>query len=150
PLVEAGANSGDRVLVAKFLWDSHLRDLERYDVTVFKFPEEPQRLQVPKNYIKRLIGLPGETIGILGGDLYVATLLRPKPSPDEQHLPLRRQIHKNDEEARKLLEGGSPVFQILRKPPDKILAMRRLVFDNAHQANDLRGVLPPRWAPEKD
>src|SRR5262245_26755418 len=52
PMVMAGCNSGDRVLVAKFLWDSHLRKPERFDVVVFKFPEEPQHQQVPKNYIK--------------------------------------------------------------------------------------------------
>jgi signal peptidase I len=150
-IVEAGCNSGDRVLVAKFLWDTHLRDLERWDVGVFKFPEEPQRQQTPKNYIKRVIGLPTETIGILGGDLYVAENLDyGPPVGEERELPLRRQTHKNDPRARQLLEEGSPVFKILRKPPDKILAMRRPVFDNEHQARDLLTLLPPRWAPERD
>src|SRR6266851_5787093 len=65
-------NTGDRVLVAKHLNDLHVLDLERLDVVVFKFPEEPQRDFVPMNYIKRLIGLPGETIGIVNGDIYIA------------------------------------------------------------------------------
>src|SRR5205809_6468957 len=36
-------NTGDRVLVAKFLYDTHLARPERHDVVVFKYPNEPQR-----------------------------------------------------------------------------------------------------------
>jgi signal peptidase I len=45
-----------------------------------------------------------------------------------------------------LLKRDSP-FRILRKPPDKLLAMRRIVYDNDHPAHDLAGRTPPRWAP---
>ena len=38
----------------------------RWDVVVFKNPNEPG-----VNYIKRLIGLPGETIEIIDGDIWV-------------------------------------------------------------------------------
>jgi signal peptidase I len=151
PTVTAGCESGDRVLVAKFLYDTRLRDLERFDVVVFKFPEEPQRNHIPKNYIKRLMGLEGETIGIRGGDVYVAqNLPYDGPNPDERRLPVRRQMHKNDPHAVQLLEEGSEKFQIVRKPPQVLLALRRLVYDNDHQARDLLDLLPPRWAPEKD
>ena len=37
---------------------------QRDDVVVFKYPDEPQKNYTPMNYIKRLIGLPGETIAI--------------------------------------------------------------------------------------
>src|ERR1700736_4651775 len=63
-------NSGDRVLVAKFLYDSNLSPPRRYDVVVFKFPERPIENGTPKNYIKRLLGLPGELIAIFFGRLY--------------------------------------------------------------------------------
>lgn len=49
------------------------------------------------------------------------------------------------DKARDLLERGDPRFEILRKSPDKILALRRLVYDNDHPAKDLEGRLPPRW-----
>ncbi len=39
---------------------------ERWDVVVFRYPEEPE-----VSYIKRLVGLPGETIRISHGDVFV-------------------------------------------------------------------------------
>ncbi len=63
-------SSGDRVLVAKFLYDTHLTEPNRFDVVVFKYPQEPIEKNVPKNYIKRLLGLPGEIIAIFFGRLY--------------------------------------------------------------------------------
>src|SRR5262249_10477995 len=57
--------SGDRVLVTKLPFDNgHLGQPQRFNVVVFKYPVEPQKGQTPMNYIKRLIGLPGETIAI--------------------------------------------------------------------------------------
>ena len=40
--------------------------LKRWDVAVFKLPEEPE-----VRYIKRLVGMPNEVIRIDGGDLWV-------------------------------------------------------------------------------
>jgi signal peptidase I len=57
------AHTGDRILVTKYPYE--VGDPERFDVFVFKFPEEPIT-----NFIKRLVGLPGETILIWGGDVY--------------------------------------------------------------------------------
>lgn len=56
--------SGDRILVSKFSYD--LSEPERWDVIVFKYPNNAKQ-----NYIKRLIGLPGETIEISNGDIFV-------------------------------------------------------------------------------
>jgi signal peptidase I len=52
--------NGDRIVVNK-----QVAEYRRYDVVVFKYPEEPYI-----NYIKRLVGLPGETIRIRQGDIY--------------------------------------------------------------------------------
>ncbi|HKB40365.1 MAG TPA: S26 family signal peptidase, partial [Gemmataceae bacterium] len=71
-ILDPGWSSGDRVLVGKFFdLVSGMRSPHRLDVVVFKYPEGPQKNHVAMNYIKRLIGLPGETIAIWGGDLYV-------------------------------------------------------------------------------
>lgn len=55
--------SGDRIFVLKYLYA--LLGPERYDVIVFKNPTNPQ-----ENYIKRLIGLPGEEIALVDGDVF--------------------------------------------------------------------------------
>ena len=58
--------SGDRILVNKFAYD--FSEPSRWDVVVFKYPEEAKT-----NYIKRLVGLPGETVSIAGGDIWTST-----------------------------------------------------------------------------
>jgi signal peptidase I len=147
------ASSGDRVLVAKFLADLHLKSYRPLDVVVFKFPEGPVKNHVPMNYIKRLIGLPDQVIGIYYGDIYVATRedlekLGVRFDGDE-HVPIRRRLLKNQPKAKELLESGNPCFIILRKPPPKILAMMRHVYDNDHPAADLvKDGFPARWHAE--
>jgi signal peptidase I len=143
--------SGDRVLVSKFPYDNgHLGRPKRFDVVVFKYPVEPQKGQTPMNYIKRLCGLPGETIAIYNGDLYVlppGKLDYPRdtyPYPeDPKNLWEKEYMYSNDDAAVKLFHAGA--FEILRKSPDLILAMRRIVFDNDQQPQDLIGKVPPRW-----
>ncbi len=144
-------NTGDRVLVAKFLYDLPWRTPQRLDVVVFKYPDKPQEYYIPLNYIKRLIGLGGETIAIFYGNLYV---LDPDKSPTHEEdrlvppVDLWRpdHMHRDDERALKLFEEG--LFKILRKPPDKVLSTRRLVYDNDHPAKDLTN--DPRWVGAAD
>ncbi|MFM7205179.1 MAG: signal peptidase I [Planctomycetaceae bacterium] len=57
--------NGDRILVDKFAYD--FAAPERWDVVVFKYPEDAKT-----NYIKRLVGLPGETVVIAGGDIWTS------------------------------------------------------------------------------
>jgi len=69
-LTEAPSFKGDRILVMMFPYDLPFlpgsSPPERWDVVVFRYPEEPE-----VSYIKRLVGLPGETIRITHGDIYV-------------------------------------------------------------------------------
>jgi len=58
------SNNGDRILVNKFTYD--FSDPERFDVIVFKNPHNGKQ-----NYIKRLIGLPGDNLTIENGDIYL-------------------------------------------------------------------------------
>ena len=55
---------GDRVLVMKYLY--RLTEPQPWDVVVFRNPQNNR-----ENYIKRLIGLPGETLEIVHGDVFV-------------------------------------------------------------------------------
>ena len=56
--------NGDRILVNKFVYD--VRDPRRWEVIVFKYPGDAKM-----NYIKRLIGLPNETVRIYQGDIFI-------------------------------------------------------------------------------
>jgi signal peptidase I len=67
---------GDHILVNKFIYGPTISPLEekllpvrkvrRSDVVVFKYPEDPTR-----DFIKRCMGLPGDTLKILDKDLYI-------------------------------------------------------------------------------
>lgn len=149
--------TGDRVLVNKSLYDT-FGPPNRFDVVVFKYPVSPQTdKHVQMNYIKRLVGLPGETIAIYGGDLYVSNDFSygSEVSDAEQ----RTRMHVDDRDVVKLfddqIKDQKPIeqenlkgkkFRILRKPPDKILSMQRIVYDNDFPAEDLPDRL--RWQPE--
>jgi signal peptidase I len=60
----AVACSGDRVLVQKLLYE--FRRPQRWEVAVFHYPGEPAQA-----YVKRVVGLPGESIQIVRGDVLI-------------------------------------------------------------------------------
>jgi len=67
---------GDLILVNKFIYGAKIpftnlnlpafRQPKRADVIVFMYPENPK-----KDFIKRLIGLPGESVEIKNGTIYI-------------------------------------------------------------------------------
>lgn len=60
---------GDRILVLKY---SYLfNPPNRWDVVVFKAPYMPDTFHYTQNFIKRLVGKPGETLMVLDGDIYI-------------------------------------------------------------------------------
>ena len=67
---------GNKILVDKFAYD--WQEPKRWDVVVFKFNRE-------RNYIKRLAGLPGETIRITNGDVWIDGKLESKPDETQRH-----------------------------------------------------------------
>ena len=102
---------GDRILVNKYCYNN--QDPERWDVVVFKFPGNGEM-----NYIKRLVGLPNETLRIYQGDIFVS---------DEQQVA---------------------EFQIERKPADKVRAMLQPVHDTHYDPSILYNAgWPLRWTP---
>lgn len=70
---------GDQIFVQKCIYQ--FADPQRWDVIVFKNPLKPQ-----ENYIKRCIGLPGETIRIIDGDIYADGIIQRKPEKVQEEL----------------------------------------------------------------
>ncbi|HEX6185630.1 MAG TPA: signal peptidase I [Pyrinomonadaceae bacterium] len=58
-------HDGERIFVNKLIYYG-LPEIERGDIVVFWFPNDPG-----KSYIKRVIGLPGETVQVRGGRIFV-------------------------------------------------------------------------------
>lgn len=61
-------DKGDRVLVNKLSY--HVHDIHRGDIVVFKRPKNVPDTGI-KDLIKRVVGLPGDTIESKDGDVYV-------------------------------------------------------------------------------
>jgi signal peptidase I len=79
---------GDHLLVSRFSYDIKVPftniilfstgDPERGDVTVFEYPEDPS-----KDFIKRVIGLPGDTVEIVDKQVFING--KPLAEPYKQH-----------------------------------------------------------------
>ena len=74
---------GDRILVLKCIYE--YVEPKRWDVIVFRNPLEPEI-----NFIKRLAALPGETLEIIDGDVYINGQISRKPEKvqDELWMPV--------------------------------------------------------------
>ena len=110
-VVDEPSYNGDRILVNKYIYT--VSDPKRWDVVVFKFPGNAQ-----VNYIKRLVGRPGEHLRIYEGNLFIGS------------------------------EGAArdADYKIARKPPETVLAMRQLVHDTNYDPAELYNAgWPLRW-----
>lgn len=56
--------TGDRVFGNRLAYKT--KDPERFDIVIFKYPDDPSQL-----FEKRVIGLPGETVNIVDGKVYI-------------------------------------------------------------------------------
>jgi len=131
---------GDRLLVNKFVFgptESRIerallpvKAIRRGDVIVFKYPEEPER-----DFIKRVVGLPGETIELRRKKVYIdgrpldepyVHFLEPPSAPSQFH----------EETSFDVRERYGPVTV----PPDHYFVMG----DNRDNSQDSRywGFLP--------
>lgn len=73
--------TGDRVLGNRLIY--HKNDPERGDIVIFKYPDDETQL-----FIKRVIGLPGETLTILDGKVYINDSDTPLDEPYLRETPI--------------------------------------------------------------
>src|SRR5439155_25933666 len=94
---------GDHLLVNKFIFgkDGMMIDkvmphrlIRRGDIIVFKYPKDPTT-----NYVKRVIGLPGETIEVKGTHVYI----------NGQELPEQRLIAEQHLTQQRLPDNDAPL-----------------------------------------
>ncbi len=79
--METTVMTGDRVLCNRLAYIGS--EPKRFDIIFFKFEEE----ETPSNYLKRVIGLPGETLEIKDGKVYVNGAEDPLPDEFIQGVP---------------------------------------------------------------
>lgn len=58
--------TGDRIFGFRLAYEWN--EPERFDIVIFKYPDDPEQKEL---YIKRVIGLPGETVNIVNGKVYI-------------------------------------------------------------------------------
>ena len=63
-------NEGDRVIGLRLTY--YFNSPERGDVVIFKCPEQGENYN--KLYVKRVVGLPGETVEIKAGQVWITTV----------------------------------------------------------------------------
>ena len=113
---------GDHLLVNKFLY--WVRSPQRGDIIVFRYPEDEAR-----DFIKRVIGLPGETVMVRGRRVYINCSTPQEPG---RCIPLKESyaVFKPDGQA----EGSGRNWGPRVVPPGHLL----MLGDNRNNSQDSR------------
>ncbi len=77
-----GLQDQERIFINKFVYK--FEDIQRDDVVVFHYPMDPT-----KSYIKRVIGVPGDRIRIVDGQVYVNGKPLSEPYVPAQYFDVR-------------------------------------------------------------
>ncbi len=132
---------GDRIFGNRLAYN--FSDPERYDIVIFKYPDDERQL-----FIKRVIGLPGETVIITGGAVYVVdSSMVTTDIPDEELIAdpmmLPGTIRTDDSFlAEEMLDADAAVFRV---PADSYF----MLGDNRNYSKDSRYWDNPYVAREK-
>jgi len=105
---------GDRLLVN--VLDMRMNGPERYEVVIVHYPERTE------NFVKRVIGMPGDTLEVKGGVLYING-----EAVEEEYLSADRTAH---------FHSASSNFGPIEIPEDKYFVMG----DHRDYSNDSRQV----------
>lgn len=75
--MESTIPAGSRIMGLRLYYN--FKDPERGDIVIFKYPDDEK-----VDYLKRIIGLPGETVEIISGKVYIDGELLDEPYLDEE------------------------------------------------------------------
>ena len=152
PEKPVSGNAGDRILVLKWPYDvgGDWLGPKRWDVVVFKDPEDGDT-----NFIKRLIGLPGEVLQIIDGDVYTvpeenvpAPILEALSRPPQAWNPDSRRLSPAQ------FEELAALLQIRRKTGEAQESLWMLHYDHDFRPNPTipreSDFAPPAWVTERD
>lgn len=139
-----GGGTGDRILVDKI--PIMFGEPDRWSVIVFKYP-----LNESKNYIKRLVGLPGEQLSVRDGDVIIDGAISRKPEHVQEVLffpvypgvltddELRRAWQTDEGDPWRRLDGGG--FEVESDGP-AFMSFFKQVRDARPWENETVGVHP--------
>jgi signal peptidase I len=85
----------ERIFINKFTYRFGLADIGRGDTVVFWYPNDPS-----KSYIKRVIGVPGDTVEVREGTVYINGRVLPEsyvPEEFRDHVSMAAQPVPRDE-----------------------------------------------------
>jgi signal peptidase I len=105
--VQTGAMANTIIPGERVLCRTHVGEIKRGDIVIFKLPTDPNVM-----YVKRVIGLPGETIQVKGHRVFI----NGKELPEERALVRLTGLE----------EPESPVVRVEPKPQD---AWYRVFYD---------------------
>jgi signal peptidase I len=114
---------GDHLLVNKFIFAPGTplpflpqREIRRGDIVVFKYPGnphnragdlKPDNLPFKTNYVKRVVGLPGDTIEIRGVQVFINNQLLPEHVVEGRNMDEKAPLETSETEPRKANEPYS-------------------------------------------
>ena len=127
---------GDHLLVNKFVFAPGAplpflpqREVRRGDIVVFKYPGnphnragdlKPDNLPFKTNYVKRVIGLPGDTIELRGVQVFINNELLPEQVIEGRNMDEKAPLELTETQPRKAEELHSVYYY-----PDTMEAARR-------------------------
>ena len=138
----ASQASGDRVLVQKMIFD--FRKPARWEPAVFWNPESPR-----EPFVKRIVGLPGESLLLRDGDVWVDGI--PARKSIAQQRALRQLVYHHDHRPADYDRYPRWVFRSQHSdtPPHWISSGTRFLYSNSSREPDIEWLEYQHWQPDR-